>query len=463
LSAPSFTGPETPLQGRVEPKSDEVIAVFRNGKFLDIWDSGDRARSLWLKYRPGSLTYARILRSDIPLTTDVTAVAVDDGWLLPKVSVQTFVALNDAGSYRALRRRLEARGLAYAGALTAELDAEMNRFVRALFADRTHAEVIGNPTPPGLGASTELLDGLFVVDRVHVREVRPDPQYSQLRTAVQGKKVDVEEIARDEAIARAHGVSLHELKNPQFEQLRLQQEHERAMAEAQHSLELERLKVEAVRDRLQLERALLEARGTVAVAAVNNVAALGRAQKSGVLPDLTLGIGSSAAGEDMGAPETDIGPTIPAPVHELARDPRLIAEWKRAGGPGRAVRGIVRVEDDGAALILLALDGVSSSSLDLPVLLGQAFPGTDVVVLPQSDSLLTWVDELVHQRATRIDELEPVLTLEQLDDTLRILVGSRSGRSGLVVKAVLDPTTLIVPALCALLPYDDVTCLPALV
>ena len=45
-----------------------------------------------------------------------------------------------------LRRRLQARGLSYAGALIAELDAEMNRFVRGLFADRTHAEVIGNPT-----------------------------------------------------------------------------------------------------------------------------------------------------------------------------------------------------------------------------------------------------------------------------------------------------------------------------
>jgi hypothetical protein len=463
MSAPSLTGPEQPLAGRVEPKSDEVIAVFRNGKLVDIFDSGDRARALWMRYRPGSLTYARILRSDIPLKTEVSAVAVDDGWLLPEVVVQTFVALNDAGGYRALRRRLEARGLSYADALTAELDGEMNRFVRTLFADRSHADVISNPTPPGLGARTVLLDGLFVVDSVHVQKVSADPQYSQLRTAVQGRKVDVEEIARDEAVARAHGVTLHELKNPQLEELRLQQEHERALAMAQQSLELERLKVEAERDRLQLQRAELEARGSIAIAAVNNVTALGRAQKSGVLPDLSLGIAGPGPGVGAGAPDPDFVPTIPAPLDELARDPRLMADWRRAGGPGRAVKGLVRVEEDGSSLVLLALDGVASSVLDLPVLVGQAFPGEDVVVLPQSDSLLTWVDALVHDRARRIDDLEPVLTLEDRDDTLRILVGSRSGRAGKVVKAVLDPTTLIVPALCALLPYDDVTCSTALV
>src|SRR6476661_9381230 len=102
MSAPTLTGPETPLVGRVEPKSDEVIAVFRNGKLIDIWDSGDRARALWLRYRPGTLTYARILRSDIPITTEVESVEVADGWLLPRVTVETFVALNEARGYAAL-------------------------------------------------------------------------------------------------------------------------------------------------------------------------------------------------------------------------------------------------------------------------------------------------------------------------------------------------------------------------
>src|SRR3954468_14447067 len=102
MSAPTLTGPETPLVGRVEPANDEVIAVFRNGKLIDIWDSGDRARALWLKYRPGSLTYARLLRSDIRIDTTVPSVLVADEWLLPQVQVKTFVALSKANRYSAL-------------------------------------------------------------------------------------------------------------------------------------------------------------------------------------------------------------------------------------------------------------------------------------------------------------------------------------------------------------------------
>lgn len=457
-----MTGPEQNLVGRVEPKSDEVIAVFRNGKLIDIWDSGDRARALWLRYRPGTLTYARILRSDIPIRTEVESVEVADGWLLPKVTVETFVALNDAHGYAALRKRLEARGLGYADALSVELGGEMNRFVRSLFADRSHAEVIRDPAPPGVGVRTLLLHDLFVVDSVHVTGMAPDPQYSELRTAVQGRKVDVEVIARAELNAQARGLSLHDWENPQLVELRMQQEHERALAGAQQDLELERLKVEAERDRLLLQKAEVEARGSIAIAAVNNVTALSRAQRSGVLPDLTLGIGT-APEHAQASTGHEYAPTIPAPVDDLARDPRLMSAWKRAGGPGRAVKGIVRVEEDGATLVLLALDGSATAALDLPVLIGQAFPGEDVVVLPESDSLLTWIDALIHERAARIDDLQPVLALEERDDTLRLLVGSQSGRAGRVVKAVLEPSALIVPALCALLPYEDVTCSTALV
>lgn len=461
MSTPVLTGPETPLAGRVEPKNDEVIVVFRNGKLIDVWDSGDRARALWLRHRPGSLTYARLLRSDIGIETVVSSVAVADGWVLPQVQVQTFVALNKAGGYAALKHRLNERGLTFMGALRAELEAEMNRFVRGLFSSRGHADVIADPAPEGLGAATVLLHGLFVVDSVHVQAISADPQYSQLRTAVQGKKVDVEEIARAEAMAIARGLTLHDYENPQLVELRIRQEHERALAAATTQLELERLKVEAERDRLQLQKAELEARGSIAVEAVRNVGALGRAQKSGLVPDLTLGIRGPAPVAQSGPTDDDTTGTVAAPVEELARDPRLMTDWKRAHGPGRAVKGLVRVEEDGAALTVVVLDTTAAASVDLPVLLGQAFPGEDVVVLPETESLLSWVIALVHAR-TRIQELQPVIELEERDDTLRIVVGSQSGRAGKVVKAVLDPTTLIVPALCALLPYDDVTCSTAL-
>jgi hypothetical protein len=182
-----------------------------------------------------------------------------------------------------------------------------------------------------------------------------------------------------------------------------------------------------------------------------------------LVPDLTLGIRGLEPAAQPAAADNDTTATVAAPVEDLARDPRLMTDWKRAHGPGRAVKGLVRVEEDGAALTVLVLDTAAAVSVDLPVLLGQAFPGEDVVVLSDTDSLLSWVTTLVHARTPRIQDLQLVRELEERDDTLRILVGSQSGRAGKVVKAVLDPTTLVVPALCALLPYDDVSCSTALV
>lgn len=464
MTAPTLTGPVQALTGHVEPNNDEVIAVFRNGKLHQIYGPGGRARALWLRYRPGTLTYARILRSDISIEHSVVGVAVQEGWLLPRVSVQTLVALNPVNDYAALRDRLEERGLQFMAALTAELEAEMSAFVRRIFAPRTHAEVLADPTPPGFGAREVLLHGLFVVDSVYVKHAEADPQFAQLRTAVQGRIVDVEENARSLANADIRGLSLYEYENPELVQLKMQQHHELAMAAGQQFVDLERLKVEAQRDQLDFEKAALAGQAAVGVETVRNIGAVTRATKSGAVPELSgLLRGLDGRQEPIVVPHSQDGEVL-APRGDLNRDPRLMAEWKRAGGPRGAVDGLIRVEDDGAVLLLLALERGVADTLDLGVLLGQAFPGEDVVVLPDSDSLLVWVQALVRERVPHIEDLQPVFTLEEREGVLRILVGSQNGRAGKVVKAVLEPTTLIIPALCALCPgYDDVTCTPALV
>lgn len=455
MTTPTLTGTETPLSGHVEPKNDEVIAVFRNGKLEGIRAPGERARALWMRYRPGTLTYARILRSDISFEKAVEDVAVQDGWILPRVEVQTLVALNPAGGYAALRYRLQDRGLTFMTALEAELTAEMDAFVRRLFAPRTHSEVLADPTPAGFGAREHLLYDLFVVDSVYVKRADADPQYAQMRTAVQGRKVDVEETARARAMAEARGLSLHDWENPDLVRMHRQQEHELAMAAQNNEAAMARLRVEAERD---LARVEVEQRGAIGVETVRNIGAVTRATKSGAIPEL----GGLLRGLDSGPEPVVVPPAadgdVPAPVDDLNRDPQLMAQWKRAGGTSRAVEGLVRVEDDGAALVLLALDHEAAAGLDVGVLTAQAFPGEDLVVLPDSASLLEWVDALVRARAARIDDLQPVLALEQRDDRLQILVGSRNGRAGKVVKAILEPSTLIVAGLCALLPYEEITC-----
>jgi hypothetical protein len=129
------------------------------------------------------------------------------------------------------------------------------------------------------------------------------------------------------------------------------------------------------------------------------------------------------------------------PIQDLARDPRLLMTWKRAGGSGRPVRGIVQVEEDDASVIVIALDPELPPLVDIDLLVAQAFPSEDVVVLPSSRSLLDWVIALVRARAPGVDELEPVWTLEQRGDRLHLLVGSRNSRAGVRATPDLDFAT----------------------
>ncbi len=211
---------------------------------------------------------------------------------------------------------------------------------------------------------------------------------------------------------------------------------------------------------MELQKAGLEARAAVATTALENVTSLARAKNVAALADLTslgLGPGNDAPSESAGEPSTDF---IAAPIDELARDSALLAAWRRAGALVRSVKGIVHVEEDGASPVVLALDPQAERPADLPVLLGEAFPDEDAVVLPSSPSLLDWVTALVAERAPDVQQLDPVWTLEERDGNLDVLVGSRTGRGGTVVKAVLGHTTLIVPTLSALLlsRYDSVSC-----
>lgn len=184
--------------------------------------------------------------------------------------------------------------------------------------------------------------------------------------------------------------------------------------------------------------------------------------KSGVLPDFA----SFGRPAPIVAAPADEDAIIELPVPgPLGRDSRLVNAWKRAGGPVKAVRGLVQVEDDGRSLVLLAVDysAVGLSGMpDLPVLLAEAFPGEEVVVLPESPVLIDWVIALVQQRAPKVMAMEPIWLLEERDEDLHILVGSNTNQAMGIVKAVLAPGTLIVPGLDALLPYDNVVCNTAL-
>ncbi|WP_222272351.1 CHAT domain-containing protein [Modestobacter marinus] len=223
MTNPRLVSEELPLRGHVEPRNNEIIAVFRNGKLHDMYGPGVRAHTFWQRYLLGGLTYARIAHSDISIEARVEKVGVQDGWLLPEVQVQTLVALNPDDGYSALREHLEAQGLQFLTALTSELQSEINALVRRLFARRTHADVLANPTPVGFGADQVLLQALFVVDRLYVKHVVADPQYVLPRTAMRNREVGIDEKTDTQAEPKAPGTALEKYTNPELTRREMQQ------------------------------------------------------------------------------------------------------------------------------------------------------------------------------------------------------------------------------------------------
>ncbi len=90
-----------------------------------------------------------------------------------------------------------------------------------------------------------------------------------------------------------------------------------------------------------------------------------------------------------------------------------------------------------------------------------AFGGMSVTVLPRSDDLSDWVRTLAADRARDVLRYRPTYQVEERGDDLAILVGSDTGETRAAIRALLNPATLVVPALRELLPYDDIVCVPA--
>ncbi|MFD2090474.1 hypothetical protein [Blastococcus deserti] len=463
MTTPTLAGPEQSLVGPVEPKNDELIVVFQNGRLEDVYDIGTRAGTYFqrVKHRlkRGKWTYARLLRSDIKIGTTVHQVALADGWELPYVQLHAFVALNQDEGYGSLRRRLLARGLSFMEALTSELHGEMQQFVRDMFAGRTHEEVKAQPIYTSKGVKPRLLKDLYVVDSVHVTGYSSDPKYEEMLEEQKARKVDHEVIERAKVNAAARDITVVEWENPELLRQAREQAHERFKLQMEAELESRRIAVDSKRIDAELDRAHIDAQANVNIAAIQNARELSRAK--GVLPNLT--VSGRPAPIEAGAMAADEDAVIEIAVPErLGRDSRLIGAWKRALGPVKAVRGLVQVEDDGRSLILMVLDESVPGLDDLPVLLSEAFPGEDVVILPESPVLMDWVIALVQQRAPKVMAMEPIWLLEERDDVLHILVGSNTGQAMSIVKAVQAPGSLIVPGLDALLPYDDVVCSTAM-
>lgn len=262
---PSLVIEEKPLRGHVESRIDEVIVVLRAGRVLDIYGPGARARTLWPAYPLGRLTYARI-RSSTVLEITIPSVAVTDGWVLPQIAVTASLALNAENGYAALRDRLTNQGLGSIAALSGPLSGEMEQLVRDLISRQTHEQIVVGDRSEGWGAGAKVLTGLLLVEKVHVTATTPDPMYELTRVARQRQELRRED-ERQHAEARLPW---------DFEQLDLDRAGPLELAKIETQLELERLRLEA-------HRAKLEAELEVQAAAIKNVSSLARAARDSAL------------------------------------------------------------------------------------------------------------------------------------------------------------------------------------
>lgn len=462
IIAPSLCGAEQPLTEKQAPRNDEVIAVFRNGAVVEVAPPGRRVRPLFYRPRPGNLTYARILRSDIVVSATVPRVALADPFVLPQVSVTCRLALypGDAGDYAPLVARLQARGLRFTEIIAEALQSDLDALVRDLCVERTHDDIMRSPRPTKPVGSYLLLDGLFVVESIDSVSPTPDPEFERRQGALAGVVADDAVFARQEAEARRldalaaeqanfRGLSISDFESPALAEARRQREHDVAMIEAAGRIELAKM-------REQTHQIDITTAAQITVAQVENVTALSRAKggRGGIGPGLpTL--------EGVSAPDSGPGERVPAP-EDLARDSALLRHWNRATNRRGGLLGAVRAAYGQDEHVVLVLDQTWWEDPDaLRNAVGLAYPGLSATVLPRSDDLSDWIRTLAADRARDVLQYRPTYAVQERGDDLAILVASETGQARAAIRAINDPATLVLPALRELLPYDDIALVPA--
>ena len=471
---------------RVEPKNDEVLVVFRNGALDGVFAPGDRASRLRLRLpiRPGALTYARILRSDIKVECPVRRVLLRNGeWTLPSVHVTAFIALNPANDYAALKARLRDRGLGFFEAVASQLEADVSAAVRTMFGKRTHEDVDGSPASTGDLLHQTLLHDLYVIDSVTITDVQPDPQYALYVENLRGMVVDQSANERASMNAGAQGQSLEEYLNPDrvltreaqsFELARQQMElqhaaalqaqqaaHERALAAIEERKHTESLLVESDRIDAARTESHLRTDAEVRIAAIQNASSLDRLASRGhesLVTSLVSSPSQPAGQQGDLSPLTLEGELVDAvaPPATLPVDPAVRDVLVEAGITRRTIRGALRRTGSGSGsgsdVVLLVTDQARPA---VGTLATQLFPDAEVVLLSATDSVSDWVLQLVHRRVPGSAEAQVSVSLhEESEGELALTIGVPAGRPGPWVKRIAGQESMVRALLMELLSYD---------
>ncbi len=209
-----LVGEVTSVQGGLHPSPGFVLVILRNGKPKLVVQSGKKYRGMFraahmeaLPVRTGSVQIENL---------NVTHVTLEDGYLLPNVSVTATILLNPARDYQNLLKRVERDGPFFAQNLGTEVSQAIDQLARATLTANTHAELHGKNLTGMFGAGQELLGGLFLLESISKVEPTWDEAFIAVNREQRAAATQIEEDRNLHARAERLGVRAIDLANPEL-------------------------------------------------------------------------------------------------------------------------------------------------------------------------------------------------------------------------------------------------------
>lgn len=452
-----LVGSSTKLDGRVSLDVGTVLVVLKDGLPVKVVEPGRG-------YRRGHRLPVFGEVQGIPLSTaehvvrvEITNVATNDDYTLPRLDLQISLKLNPTGAYGPLLKYVQRNGANFNTALQPRVWNAVDQFVRTELSRVTHEQAYGRNFASLLPRGQELLEGLFLIDEVLAGEAQWDPLYVGLRRSRAAT------IAKLNEIQQTMVVTVHEQKAA-LETMPGQQVIE--TAQLQHELQLAQVEAAASGVPLaairspEIFNAALAAQVELTKALIENH----RAAASPLVRDTLNSFGQAFNPGPVRPLQSTINGAEALTTPRLARDERLEGVWRDRGlddvvlGAGVAQRGryaaVLLVVSNPAVItaVVEKLTAQLSDVLDATVTLHVSAHDPDLALL---------VGSYLANRVEAFADVAQRCSLSVDDGRLQVRVPVTANQWQRVRREVTDPSRLVLEPLARILPYDVVDIVPA--
>lgn len=438
-------GAKTAVVGQPHPRPGEVLVLLRNGRPVRVIETGARIKRVFNAPLTGNLEAIPVALGPVEVQVRIAEVVLRDAYRLPEVVARLKIQLTGGRGFNQLLKRIEDEGERFTVGIDTEMQNEIQKLIRSEFLRHDHKDIYGTSLVGNFDHTFLVLDRLF---RVEVRSVEAiwDPVFvGTIDTIKRARRehaetaVDLAAEQRRQTVERSamgflaekadeFGISMAEAADPEL--LRLKLTHDAAFKIAF----LERIK--DIRRDPEILQAVLQ------LAFPNNrqIEMPGRAVVAGTL---------------------ELGPVTVRRIAtpQLAIDDDLLDLLEDHGQIAHHVRGLTAIQHGGNSYMLMVLN--DEPSLAIPPQFAVTGEASKAFAIKWASDLSDFVSALVERLQPDLHALDLHWSSKLDGNRLVLELVVNNGDARVVRRAIVKPESLVIQALEALLPFEEVAVTPA--